>query len=512
MLHVDNWLTKTKQQAMHKSSFTIVLFFLQSVTFAQSITTSAANRLQNKESIKNIIGSNDSLIYVLKRQNPTFSASKFEIDVYNHQLQKLKNIPIELPFSESNNTIAIKRIFINNNIPYVYYEVDNRNSKQISAMVYDYSKRASVVLTSMPYEKSSRPPVFTITSDSSKMLVVAQAAYDKNNNETYHIQLFDEKINLLWDERLELPYAPKNFTLEKVKLYKNNVFFLANTNSEKSFDNAEKFVLIRYDNNSNSVKEFELGLTGKWITSATFEIANDSTLYVGGFYSNDKSFSIAGTFFLSIDLRSNTISDKSLKAFSENFMSEFLPPRRVKKGAELSSFYFDHFIIKPNGGAIFIAEQYFKSVSNYHDIHSGFYNFNTIYYYNDIIVVSVDAEGQIEWNKKVAKKQYSVNDFGYYSSYALTFINNSVHIFFNDHPRNNNLKNRDQNLRYMNYPQRAIITQATITENGQLYYSQLKNEKNNLILRPKLSFRNENNHLIMLTERNKFYGLIQVKP
>lgn len=495
-----------------RNFFTYIFLLLCSSLFAQTVTTSSVSRLVNREEVKNIIGSNDSLVYVLKRHNPTFSASKFEIDVYDRQLNKVSNIPIELPFSEDNANINIKEIFVQNNTPYVYYEADDRAARKLTALVYNYSKSASTILGSLSYDKTNRQPVFKVSSDSTGILFVGQPPYEKTSNETYEISRFSNDLTLLWKEKLELPYASQNFILEKIKLYNDNVFILGNTNFEKSFNNPEKFILIRYDNSTKMIKEFELSLTGKWITSATFEVAPNNKLYVGGFYSNDKSFSIAGTFFLSIDLISNQISEKSIKPFGEQFLSEFLPPRKVKKGGELSSFYFDHFIVKPNGGAIFVAEQYFKSISTYNDISSGFMNYSTIYYYNDIIVVSVDEEGQIEWNKKIAKKQYSVNDFGYFLSYALTYFDNNLYVYFNDHPRNISLPNREQNLRYMNYPQRAMVVQAKINASGDLSYSEVKTEKNNLILKPKLSCRTFDNRLIMPTEKSKMYGLIQIAP
>lgn len=497
---------------MRKVFLVITLGLLCISTFAQTIDFSAINRLQNREVVKNIIGSDDSLTYVLKKQNATFSASRFDIDVYDQKLNKISNLPIELPFSDNNVNFNIKEIFVYNRTPYVYYESDDRNSNHLTAMVFNCNKKASIVLKSMMYDKTNRQPQFSIKSDSSGVLLVAQPPYNKFNHETYDISRFDKNLSLLWEEKIELPYESKNFTLEKIKLHNDNVFILGNTNHEKSFENPDKFVLIRFDNSTKSIKEFELSLTGKWITSATFEIANKSQLYVGGFYSNDKSFSIAGTFFLSIDLITNQISDKSIKPFSENFLSEFLPPRKVKKGGELSSFYFDHFIVKPNGGAIFVAEQYYKSISSYSDITSGFMNYSTIYYYNDIIVVSVDEFGQIDWTKKIAKRQYSTNDYGYFLSYALTYKNNTLYLYFNDHPRNINLPNREQNLRYMNYPQRATITQVKINEQGDLLYSTIKNEKNNLILRPKLAYITPDHRLIMLSEKSKMYGLIQITP
>lgn len=497
---------------MHNQFLKYLFIFFIVASNAQEISYSVLNKLQNREEVKNIIGSSDSLTYVLKKQTATFSSSKFDIDVYDQELNKLKNIPVELPFSDNNVNFNIKQIFIQNNTPFVYYEIDNKSLNRLTVMIFNCEEKVSKVLTSLPYDKSNRLPTFNIKSDSSGVLLVGQPPYDKFSNETYHIHKFDSNLNPLWEERLELPYESKNFTLEKIKLYNDNVFILGNTNHEKSFENPQKFILLRYNNRLKSIKEFELSLTGKFITSATIEIADSNKLYVGGFYSNDKSFSIAGTFFLSIDLKTNEITDKSIKPFSENFLSEFLPPRKVKKGGELSSFYFDHFIVKPNGGAIFVAEQYYKSVSTYNDIMSGFVNYSTIYYYNDIIVVSVDDKGQIEWNKKVSKKQYSVNDFGYFLSYALTYKNNTLHLYFNDHPKNNLAANREQNLRYMNYVQRASITEVKINTSGELYYSSIRNEKNNLILRPKLAYITPDKNLIMLTEKSKVYKLMQITP
>ncbi|MEL7148117.1 MAG: hypothetical protein AAFO69_17215, partial [Bacteroidota bacterium] len=60
----------------------------------------------------------------------------------------------------------------------------------------------------------------------------------------------------------------------------------------------------------------------------------------------------------------------------------------------------------------------------------------TKYYYKDILVVSIDANGEIEWTGKINKNQETLNDFGIYSSYFLSVVGDQLMFMFNDDERN----------------------------------------------------------------------------
>ena len=184
----------------------------------------------------------------------------------------------------------------------------------------------------------------------------------------------------------------------------------------------------------------------------------------------------------------------------------------MRKGGELKSYYLDHFIIRDDGSSTLVAEQYYKSVSSYTDISSGLINYTSTYFYNDIILIHLNQDGEIKWNVKIPKKQYSTNDNGQYLSYTLGVKNNGISILFNDHPRNIQAKDRDYQLRYMNNPYRAQPITVTVDTSGVLHYKKLNLKNGSLIFRPKKTVSlNQNQELLLLSEKGKNLSISRIK-
>jgi hypothetical protein len=96
-------------------------------------------------------------------------------------------------------------------------------------------------------------------------------------------------------------------------------------------------------------------------------------------------------------------------------------------------------LIKEDGGVVLIGEQFYIRVVTTTSTDA---NGNTrttttyYYYYNDIIVVNIDGKGDIDWAKKIPKRQVTTNDGGYYSSYSLSVVEDKLYFIFNDHLKN----------------------------------------------------------------------------
>lgn len=494
----------------HKIFFIFSLIFFSISVSSQEIETGNITKLERREYISKVIGKKGDSLYVLKKQKSAFSSSGFIIQEFNQDLNKVREFDVKIPKSTNEN--SPRDVFILNNDIYAFYQSDNKISKTLSAKIINLTTNEKHTIEELSYIKSGNKPTFNLNIDSLGVLLVTLPPFDKNANQSFYVKYFDNKLNPIVSEKIELPYSSKNFTLVNSKATENSIYFLGNSSSAKDFQNPQRFYLIRYNFQNKTLKEFELALKNKWITSATFELGQNNDLYVGGFYSNDRSFSVAGTFFLKIDLSNNEIIQKSLKAFSDDFLSKFLPPRKIKKGGELQSFYFDHFLISKNGEATFVAEQYYKSVSSFTDISSGLINYTTTYFYNDIIVVHANEEGEIEWNVKIPKKQYSTNDNGIYSSYTLGYKNDEISIIFNDHPKNIGAKDRDYQLRYMNNPYRAIPILVSIDNSGLTSYKRLNFKTGALILRPKKAYSDKKqDQLYFISEKGRNISLSRMK-
>jgi hypothetical protein len=162
-------------------------------------------------------------------------------------------------------------------------------------------------------------------------------------------------------------------------------------------------------------------------------------------------YSIKGTYYISIDPNSKQIKTQNYKEFSLETILENLTEKQqnqleknIEKGKDVEMYDFDirSIIIREEGGAVLVGEQYLvNAITTYTTVMSG--NTSTrqstttyYYYYNDIIVVNINKEGQIEWVHKIPKRQSSVNDNGYLSSYAMSIVKDKLYFLFNDNEKN----------------------------------------------------------------------------
>jgi hypothetical protein len=177
-------------------------------------------------------------------------------------------------------------------------------------------------------------------------------------------------------------------------------------------------------------------------------INDERDIICGGFYSEKGTFSIKGSYFLKIDGQTQEIKAKSFKEFGIDFITQHMTQRQEKKAKkkaakgkniELYEYDLDNIILRDDGGAYLIGEQFFVKVvtrtttgSNGHTSTST----TTYYYFNDILVINMSPSGEIEWTEKIPKRQRTTNDGGFFSSYALSVVKDKLYFVFNDHPKN----------------------------------------------------------------------------
>lgn len=145
---------------------------------------------------------------------------------------------------------------------------------------------------------------------------------------------------------------------------------------------------------------------------------------------------------------SNAISHQSFKEFEIEFLVQDMTEsgkektmKKAEKGGdvELYDYNLRDIVLKEDGGAVLVAEQFFVRIMahTYTDA-NGVMHTNTYkkYFFNDIIVVNVDEQGEIMWANKIPKRQATVDDGGYFSSYTMAVVKDKLYFVFNDNPKN----------------------------------------------------------------------------
>lgn len=361
----------------------------------------------------------------------------------------------------------------------------------------------------------------SISRDSSKVLIYNQWPEKKNEPARFTLRVLDNDFKEIWTKDAVLPYDSDRFGVEEYRIdNEGNVYLLGieyegrKTATRRRGKPTYRYMILAYTDRGENLKEYKTDLKDKFITDLTFRTSNDGKLVCSGFYSDRGAYSIKGTYFFRIDIASQEVSDVNLRAFDFEFVSDFLSERKQRRAKraieagddsavpELYEFSLDHLVLRSDGGAVLVAEQYYVFQEVYQDWNGRIYT-NYTYNYNDIIVVNIRPDGEIEWARRIPKRQVTVNDGGYYSSYAMATTPGGFYFVFNDNPRNFD----PSNDRLYNFNGRgSIVTLTRVAQDGELSsYPLFTNRDADIITRPKICRQIGSRRMIVYGERRKSY-------
>ncbi len=484
-------------------------------------------RLKGKAIITDIIGEDETGFFVLKATGGYFSSGKMWLERYASKDMSLQfSEELKFPVIDGRTANFEELLYVNGQLIlftslYNKEAGENRAYAQLVSNKGELGPHKEIDLIKAEKKKNNGTFNFTISDDQKSILVSHNDPFAKQKNETFSYKLYDTQLNLSWAKNFKLPYKDISVKIsEHVIDQQGNIYMLA-----KLYEDREKkdkklkdvpsyhYVIIAYYPAENKLKEFDISLGNKWITSVTFDITHDGDLAIGGFYSNNLRYSIVGTFFLTIDQTSKAIKSKGLKAFDKQFLMEFMNERKVDRGNELEQFYFDHFILKEDGGAVFVAEQYYTYTTSYVDPRTGAVTYTYHYFYDDLIAVSINPDGSIAWARKIPKRQHTSNDGGYFSSYALAVTNEYVHIVFNDNPYNQETyKNGNGKLRSMSNPKKSMALLASLDHDGNIKRKPLfKAQDIEIILRPQIYYQPSGSEVTVFGQKGRNYKFGRIK-
>lgn len=222
----------------------------------------------------------------------------------------------------------------------------------------------------------------------------------------------------------------------------DGTFYLPVYSIAGSDDNAERLWLLERKLEETGYFRTELPLEDNYATTTFMRIDNNANrIYAGGFYSEKKAGNYDGIVYAQYDIASRSFTTRKLIPFDE--------PLKAATGARSLKRAFNNFqtrqlIVKNDGGFVLISEAYYQSIRNagggfgygygFYPMYGGPFMSRNIreYHYDDILALSYNAEGVREWHAFVRKDQFSQEDGGVFSSYALLNTGGSLGFLYNN--------------------------------------------------------------------------------
>lgn len=507
----------------------LVICFPLMLSAQMEITWGIPQKKPRKTAITQMLGEDGAFVYTLRSEYSLFGNHDPIIERYKLNDLSLDYTKVISLAGPQRNELSLDAIyFMGGNILIFAHDYDREKDVNLlyakildehSTLIKNWSLVAKIAA-----EKKSNPGSFYtgMSTDSNHILVVVNPPYDAYADEKFTLELLDKDLKSLWKKEIIPPYKDEFFALDNFIVAANDdVYMMATVSKDKSVMSRQErrsmptyyHAVLMYEHETDYLKEYKVSLDPKFISDMRMTVNEKGDIICAGFYSNKSSASIIGAFYVKIDKVTKEITKQGTMDFRSDFLSQFMSERKVEKGKELYDYILRHLVLRDDGGAILVAEQYYEVMVQSYDPTTHAYTYTYYYYYNDIIVVSINPAGEISWAKKIPKYQVSRNDGGYYSSFTFAVSGDKMFFMFNDHSKN--LKNTDessQKFRYMNNPKKSIAVLVSMDSNGnQSRQSMFSNNDLKIILRPKLFMQINERRMILYGEKGSTYKLADVK-
>jgi len=346
---------------------------------------------------------------------------------------------------------------------------------------------------------------FHISEDSTKLLVYNQLPFKRGEPERFAYRVYNQNFELLWKKNVTLPYRDDRFRVQEYRVDNDGNVYLLGVAFEdvKLFDRRNtpnySYSILAYTNDGADKKEYRVDLGDKFITDLTFRIAKNGDLICSGFYSDRGTISIKGTYFFKIDSKTEELYNKNVKKFDFDFLTEDMREGQKQRAAaaerngkenrqaELYRYVLDDLVLRSDGGAVLLAEQYWVQERRTSGI-NGQMDVEYIYNYNDIIVVNINPDGTIAWSARIPKRQRTRNDGGPFSSYASYVGRDGLYFVYNDNPKNFNDTRKNPRSEYAFNGKKSVIALAKVDVKGDVETFMLESNKDlEIISVPKAS-------------------------
>ena len=334
---------------------------------------------------------------------------------------------------------------------------------------------------------------FYTSYDDSKLMIKYRKKPEKRNDkisyDVFGSYILDENLGELWSGEIKMPYTEAQMNNRDFTVDANGTAYMLaevyDSETPRKWIKGEKnyhLELLKIVDGDVEIIEFdkdELNINSIWINES-----KENKIYLAGYYNTKTGYQVDvdGVFLMSVDESGEIEYTKSYEIPLEvlNMYEKRKTQAKNKKKQDKDKLDFEDLDLEEiyymnDGSIMMVGEQYY--VRSYTTTNSnGTTTTRYVYYYEDILVTKINADGELEWMKKIPKKQKGGNPNGG-MSYTHMEKNGNHYFFFLDHIDNLDLEvNARQRPKYHSDGLGGIYTVVKIDdETGDMTKSAIVN-------------------------------------
>jgi hypothetical protein len=413
--------------------FCVTLLLSAPMAWSQEVIYSPYSKFEIRSGDFAVIGKVGSRLYTYRG-----SSEGFFLDAYNDSMELMATVVLDFFPKKINQTrfVAYPDHFI-----VLYQALESGKVIQYAALLDNMARlvKGPMVLSSAKTGLFGQyRDYFSSAISDDKKGIVAYGVEEKNEAIDFTGIWMDDQLNI--QRRVTASFkADNDITRGEGILGNNGVFYFPayTATGAKSF--ADQLWLLHIPRDSGRFSAVEYPLNDLYVANTYMKLDNlNGRIYLSGFYSSKRNGSYEGMLYSYFDINENSFQNRKTLPFDEALLSA--TGERSKKRA-FDNYEVRNMIIRKDGGFVLIAEDFYVTTRNNNPGYGGYYtNYSSPfmaqnvreYHYGDIVALSYDKEGNREWNAFARKNQYSQEDGGMFSSFALLNTGGMLGFLFND--------------------------------------------------------------------------------
>jgi hypothetical protein len=278
---------------------------------------------------------------------------------------------------------------------------------------------------------------FSSAVSDDKKTVIVYTATDKKNEIVFEGKWLND--NGVVFKRCKASFKTDNLPEHgEVNVANDGTMYMAAFTPTGSQNYTDQYWILKLKPGALKFESKELQLGDKFATGGYTRVDNvNNRVYFGGFYSNKKNGRYDGFIYAAFDIATDSFESRRFIPFDNDIINK---ATANKKNYSFDNYIVRQLIVKNDGGFVLIAESQYVTMRSSFTPGFGYYSFyspymnSTVreYHYNDIMALAYNGDGVREWNTIIPKQQYSQEDDGVFSSYALLNTGGSLAFLFND--------------------------------------------------------------------------------
>jgi len=437
--------------------FVFSLFLLCFGAFAQKITYSEPDSDDARTLNFEIVGKMNGNILIYKNYRDLHFMSIYNAEMRMTEKNRLDFLPEKL--------INVEFIQYSD---YIYFFYQYQKKSVFYAMVAKLDPSGKKIgqpiqldtTAGVNYASSSK--IYTILSSENKQQILLFKIGTKNDRaHVITTCLYNKDLQLQKRSKVVVPMPERNDFLTEFAVDNDGDLACIKGSGTAQNDNINKVSLLTKGANADAFISKDLNIAGLYLDDIRLKVDNINKHYlVTSFYSKTRRGNVDGLYYALYDKTLGKELSTLKTTFSDEFRADAKNDGNLKTA--FNDFFLKNIVLKKDGGFFIAAEAaystsrgntlnrwdylygspYFSSPLDYYSYNSqlGFYpwgrynQFNnnnvTRYFADNIVLLSYDAAGKLEWSNVIRKTQYDDNTDNFIG-YTLLNTGDKAHFIFN---------------------------------------------------------------------------------